>query len=41
MDKYINRIKVVLIEKKRRGKWFAEKLGKNPATVSKLCTNVS
>ena len=34
-------IKVVLVEKKRTAKWLAEELGKNPATVSKWCTNVS
>lgn len=37
----LNRIKVVLVEKKRTAKWLAEELGKNPATVSKWCTNVS
>ena len=35
----INRIKVVLAEKKRTNKWLAEQLGKDPATVSKWCTN--
>lgn len=39
--KDINRIKVVLVEKKRTSKWLAEKLGKDPATVSKWCTNTS
>ena len=39
--KDLNRIKVVLVEKKRTAKWLAEELDKNPATVSKLCTNVS
>lgn len=39
--KDINRIKVVLVEKKRTNKWLAEKLGKDPATVSKWCTNTS
>ena len=39
MDKDINRIKVVLVEKKRTNKWLAEQLGKDPATVSKWCTN--
>lgn len=34
----INRIKVVLAEKKRTGKWLAETIGKAPATVSKWCT---
>lgn len=37
----INRIKVVLAEKKRTGKWLAEQLGKDPATVSKWCTNAA
>ena len=35
----INRLKVVLAEKKRTNKWLAEQLGKDPATVSKWCTN--
>lgn len=35
----INRIKVVLAEKKRTAKWLAEQIGRNPATVSKWCTN--
>ena len=35
MAKDINRIKVVLAEKKRTGKWLAETIGKDPATVSK------
>ena len=39
MDKDINRIKVVLAEKKRTNKWLADQLGKDPATVSKWCTN--
>ena len=37
--KEINRIKVVLVEKKRSGKWLAEQLGKDPATVSRWCNN--
>lgn len=37
----INRIKVILVEKKKTGKWLAEKLGKNPSTISKWCSNVS
>ena len=41
MKKDINRIKVVLVEKKRTNKWLAEQLGKDPATVSKWCTNSS
>ena len=41
MAKDINRIKVMLVEKKRSNKWLAERLGKDPATVSKWCTNTS
>lgn len=37
--KDINRIKVALVEKKRTGKWLAEQLGKDPATVSRWCSN--
>ena len=36
----INRIKVVLVEQGRTGKWLARQLGKDPSTVSKWCTNV-
>ena len=39
--KDINRIKVMLVEKKRSNKWLAEQLGKDPATVSRWCTNSS
>ena len=41
MTKDINRIKVVLAEKKRTNKWLAETLGKDPATISKWCTNIA
>ena len=41
MEKDINRIKVVLAEKKRTNKWLAEQLGCAPTTVSKWCTNSS
>lgn len=37
----INRIKLVLVEKKRTAKWLAEELKKDPATISKWCTNSS
>lgn len=37
----INRLKVVLAEQQRTGKWLAEALGKNEATVSRWCTNES
>ena len=41
MDKDINRIKVVLAEKKRTNKWLSKQLGCAPTTVSKWCTNTS
>ena len=41
IGKDINRIKVVLAEKKRTNKWLAEQLGCAPTTVSKWCTNSS
>ena len=41
MNKDINKIKVVLADKKRTNKWLAEQLGKDPGTVSKWCTNSS
>lgn len=37
----LNRLKIVLAETKKTNKWLAEKLGKNPSTVSKWCTNTS
>ncbi len=40
-NKDLNRIKVMLAEKKRTNKWLAEQLGVNAATVSKWCTNSS
>lgn len=39
--KDINRIKIVLVEKKRTSKWLSEQLRKDPATISKWCTNTS
>lgn len=41
MERKINRIKVVLVEKGRTNKWLAERVGKDPATVSKWCTNAA
>ena len=35
----LNRLKVVLAEKKITNKWLAEQLGKDQGTVSKWCTN--
>lgn len=40
-NKDLNKIKVMLAEKKKTGKWLAEQLGKNPATISRWCTNLS
>ncbi|GAY29881.1 MULTISPECIES: helix-turn-helix transcriptional regulator [Bacteroidales] len=37
----INRIKVVLVEQNRTGKWLAEQLQKNEATISRWCSNTS
>ncbi|MBD5211578.1 MAG: helix-turn-helix transcriptional regulator [Bacteroidales bacterium] len=37
----INRLKVVLVEQNRTGKWLAEQLGKNEATISRWCSNTS
>lgn len=37
----VNRIKMVLFEKKRTSKWLSEQLRVNPSTVSKWCTNTS
>ena len=37
--KDLNRLKVVLAEKKRTNKWLAEQIGVDQATVSKWCTN--
>ena len=34
-SKDLNRLKIVLVEKKRTAKWLAEELQKAPATVSK------
>ena len=39
--KDLNRLKVVLAEKKKTGKWLAEQLGKDQTTISKWCTNSS
>lgn len=38
-NKKINRIKVMLAEKGRTNKWLAVQVGKDPATISKWCTN--
>ena len=35
----INRIKVVLAEKRKKSKWLAEVIGKDESTISQWCTN--
>ena len=35
----LNRIKAVLAEQDKTGKWLAEQLGKSTCTVSKWCKN--
>lgn len=40
-QKDLNRIKLVLVEKKRTAKWLAGELHKDPATISKWCTNTT
>ena len=37
----INRLKLLLVEKKKTGRWLSEQLGITPSTVSKWCTNTS
>ena len=37
----LNRLKVILAQKKKTNKWLAEQLGCAPTTVSKWCTNSS
>ena len=37
----INRLKLVLVEKKKTSKWLAEEIGVCQSTVSKWCTNAS
>ena len=37
----INRLKIVLVEQGKTGKWLAGQLGKNDATVSRWCSNAS
>lgn len=39
--KDLNRLKLVLVEKKKTGVWLAEHLGVSPVTVSKWCNNVT
>ena len=39
--KNVNRLKVVLVEQRKTGKWLAEQLGKDPSTVSKWFSNTT
>ena len=41
MDRKLNTIKAALADKDKTNKWLAEQLDKDPATVSKWCTNAS
>jgi DNA-binding Xre family transcriptional regulator len=38
-NKDLNRLKVVLVEKKKSSLWLSRQLGCAPTTVSKWCTN--
>ena len=35
----LNRIKIVLVDQNKTGKWLADQLGKSTCTVSKWCQN--
>jgi len=39
--KDLNRLKLVLVEKKKTGAWLAEQLGVSYVTVSKWCSNIT
>ena len=40
-NKDLNRLKVILAEKKKTNLWLSKQLGCAPTTVSKWCTNSS
>lgn len=40
-ERKLNRIKVVLVEKDKTGKWLAEELNVGTTTVSKWCQNIT
>ena len=40
-ERKLNRIKVVLVEKDKTGKWLAEKLNVGTTTVSRWCQNIT
>lgn len=37
----LNRLKVVLVEQKKTGKWLAEQLGVSATTTSRWCSNAA
>jgi transcriptional regulator with XRE-family HTH domain len=37
----LNRLKVVLVEQKKTGKWLAEQLGVSVTTTSRWCSNAA
>lgn len=37
----LNRLKVVLVERKKTGVWLSEQLGVTPTTISKWCSNIT
>lgn len=39
--KNVNRLRIVLVEQKKTGKWLAKQLGKDPSTISKWCSNTT
>lgn len=39
--KNVNRLKIVLVEQKKTGKWLAKQLAKDPSTISKWCSNTT
>lgn len=41
MDKILNRINTALVDNGKTDKWLADELGKDPATISKWCTNAT
>ena len=40
-SKDLNRLKLVLVEKKRTAKWLAQELGVSPVTLSRWCSNTT
>jgi transcriptional regulator with XRE-family HTH domain len=39
MEQGTNRLKVALVERNKTGKWLAEALNMNSATISRWCSN--